>query len=510
LEVYSPSETYSHTTAPKYSILGRTETGATVEIYVGSIKRVPAMTDTGIFSADVWLLPGENDVKVVATDAAGHTAEILRAITYDIASIEDIPNGNAFPANPSEGDLFYRTDEGTMYQWDGSQWVNLGDFQIVSPKISSLVIDTSSTTRNTVVKMSGKVNKEGRVTVNGAATLLMSDGTFEHVAILSEGMNSFEFVFEDAAGNSHTAWRNVTRDTVAPELHISEAQGRSSNGTYTVSGTTDVGSVVAVNGKPITPNGSGGFSKNVDLSHGINTVVVTSKDSAGNVAEHRITVSYVPEPGTNWGAIGLMIGLLVVGLVVGILVWMMLGPKGEPKEPKPEEPKSAEEAVPEEPKPVEDEPQGLELEGYQRPTNQAGPELLPMEPAQEAPAAEELTVPAEEPKDLPPIPAEEAIPEELPPVEPAAPAAPEADPVAAEKIAKLDKALADGKITKELYDKNVARIRGSPAPEAAAPQAAAEMDPVTAEKIAKLDKALADGKISKELYDKNVARIRGQ
>jgi hypothetical protein len=36
------------------------------------------------------------------------------------------------------------------------------------------------------------------------------------------------------------------------------------------------------------------------------------------------------------------------------------------------------------------------------------------------------------------------------------------------------------------------------------------MDPVTAEKIAKLDKALADGKISKELYDKNVARIRGQ
>jgi hypothetical protein len=163
-----------------------------------------------------------------------------------------------------------------------------------------------------------------------------------------------------------------------------------------------------------------------------------------------------------------MIGLLVVGLVVGILVWMMLGPKGEPKAPKPEEPKPVEEPVPEEPKPVEEEAEGLDLEGYQRPTHQAGPELLPMESAQEAPAADEMAVPPAE--ELPPIPAEEAMPEELPPVEepkpepapePAkAPEAPKASIGNEEKIARLKKAFEDGKISKEMYELNLKKLQG--------------------------------------------------
>jgi hypothetical protein len=33
------------------------------------------------------------------------------------------------------------------------------------------------------------------------------------------------------------------------------------------------------------------------------------------------------------------------------------------------------------------------------------------------------------------------------------------------------------------------------------------MDPVKAERISKLKKALDDGKISQDLYDKNIARI---
>jgi hypothetical protein len=36
------------------------------------------------------------------------------------------------------------------------------------------------------------------------------------------------------------------------------------------------------------------------------------------------------------------------------------------------------------------------------------------------------------------------------------------------------------------------------------------MDPLKAERINKLKKALADGKISQELYDKNIQRIMQQ
>jgi len=93
-----------------------------------------------------------------------------------------------------------------------------------------------------------------------------------------------------------------------------------------------------------------------------------------------------------------------------------------------------------------------------------------------------------------------------------------------EKAAKLKAAYDAGKIPKELYEKNLARLTGSvpvvaagaeprsgatPLESTQAP-AEPEMDPVMAEKIKKLDKALADGKITQELYDKNVARIKSK
>ncbi len=189
----------------------------------------------------------------------------------------------------------------------------------------------------------------------------------------------------------------------------------------------------------------------------------------------------------------------------------MLGPKGEPK---PELVPAEAPSEPLEPKAPEPTAETEELKAPEEPAFQdtVQPEPVP------------------EPSDLPPIPAEEAMPEELPPVEPIEPVAPEApagpemDPVTAEKAAKLKAAYDAGKIPKELYEKNLARLTGSvpvvaagaeprsgatPLESTQAP-AEPEMDPVMAEKIKKLDKALADGKITQELYDKNVARIKSK
>jgi hypothetical protein len=243
----------------------------------------------------------------------------------------------------------------------------------------------------------------------------------------------------------------------------------------------------------------------------VNTIVVESKDRAGNVAQKRLSVSYAPNPGTNWGAIGLMICLLVVGLVVGIFYMMRMGPKPEPVTPEPEAPLDTQE-------------KGAPAEW-----------VAPAESEELPPAEAVEPVPMEEPgmsEELPPIPPEESMPEELPPVaeEPVVPETPveepaanelgrqsspnadaaqtasaaDVDPLTAEKLAKLDAALANGKISQDIYDKNKARVlqqASAPAPSA---------DSAMTDKITKLDKALADGKITKELYDKNVARIKGQ
>ena len=37
-----------------------------------------------------------------------------------------VPNGSGFPASPTLYQLFYRTDQGKMYFWDGSNWLQLG------------------------------------------------------------------------------------------------------------------------------------------------------------------------------------------------------------------------------------------------------------------------------------------------------------------------------------------------------------------------------------------------
>jgi len=41
--------------------------------------------------------------------------------------------GTSFPSNPSVGDVFYRTDEGKFYRWDGSSWVF-----IATPNLSNM------------------------------------------------------------------------------------------------------------------------------------------------------------------------------------------------------------------------------------------------------------------------------------------------------------------------------------------------------------------------------------
>jgi len=44
--------------------------------------------------------------------------------------IHYIPSGTSFPANPSEGDLFWRKDEKILYIYDGTAWRVLGPYAV--------------------------------------------------------------------------------------------------------------------------------------------------------------------------------------------------------------------------------------------------------------------------------------------------------------------------------------------------------------------------------------------
>jgi len=239
-----------------------------------------------------------------------------------------------------------------------------------------------------------------------------------------------------------------------------------------LSGTTGSDATsLTVNGKLVDIGGSGGFQSLIRLSPGSNTLVVESKDRAGNSVQQIFTVTYATESGTNWAAIGVMIVLLVVGLILGLFFGGMLGLGQKEEVPEGEIPPEEElmdEEIPEdmEEMPMDDEfPEDAEEaldedaelpEGAEPiPAEEGMPEDLPEEEIEELPEGEEMEAESEE---LEPeseeIQAEEEISEEPETEETEAPDEDE-DP----RIAKLREAYESGKISQELYEKNLARFR---------------------------------------------------
>jgi len=228
------------------------------------------------------------------------------------------------------------------------------------------------------------------------------------VTLLLEGDNVITVAAADLAGNTASQEITVTRDTEPPILVLDDIPGVVTESTVTVSGRTSPGLRAKVNGfeAPVNPDGT--FSKQVQLSYGMNYIVVRVTDDADNINEMKVgvyyTSSFSPESGAPggyldmspgvWAAIAVVLGL-VIGLVLSILFKPKGGTKGEPEEA------------------------------------EAG-----------EPVAEET------PKE------EEAPKKEAPPVtEPTKLAVDQRE-------AALRKALEDGKINQEVYEKNLARIKG--------------------------------------------------
>ncbi|MCK5037517.1 MAG: hypothetical protein KAS16_00310, partial [Thermoplasmata archaeon] len=239
-------------------------------------------------------------------------------------------------------------------------------------------------------------------------------------------------------------------------------------------------------------------------------------DKAGNVVELRHTVEYAPETGTNNAAIGMMIALLIIGLVAGFFIAMMIW-KETPEEVEPtseiidedaekpegEDIESIDEEVSEGDIPLDDEeteimsdeemsseeigdaiideevPEGE----FETPDEEFGDDMGEDMPEGEMDDLSET--PDEDPEDIGAAIVDEEFPEEEMPDEieledeiiEAEPEELEADePAVSEevdesleedipeidedpRISKLRQALEDGKISQELFDKNIARIK---------------------------------------------------
>lgn len=159
-------------------------------------------------------------------------------------------------------------------------------------------------TSSGAIGVSGFAEEEARVLlfINGSKVdeqVVGAGGEFRFESVdLQKGVNEFTAQAIDKAGNESevSRARSVVQDDVAPELTIespsTEGGVVSEEKVITVSGKTEPGVRVFVNGTIARGGSDGEFSARVSLDEGENTITVEAVDEAGNQSAEEFTVSY--------------------------------------------------------------------------------------------------------------------------------------------------------------------------------------------------------------------------
>lgn len=222
------------------NIVSTTLTGSISELSTLEINgsSVPVDATTLTFSFETTLLEGLNEFVAIATDAAGN-----------VGQTELIRNLDIFPP----------------------QLLNL------SP-VDGFITSESELT------LSGSLSEIAILTINGLATEINQDLSFNTVVTLTEGSNSFDFLAVDRAGNSASETRVVTLDTLPLEVSILSPAPVSVTNQPVLTVTGQVSKLVdlIVNGQAVTQATDFSFAADVNLLEGLNTIELIATDSNGD------------------------------------------------------------------------------------------------------------------------------------------------------------------------------------------------------------------------------------
>lgn len=245
------------TNNPIAVVKGSAESGSSVALSAGGVQFASTTADSnGLFSfAGLTLTEGETLFTAQATDLAGNTGQpsVPLAVTLD---------------------------------------TNAPAVDITTPS-DKAIINTQ------VVTVSGSIDDPtAAVTVNGLPALNSGGVWTLEGFTLQEGNNSLLVEARDPAGNKGSATVSVTLDTIPPTVTISNpVDGLYTNVTQlTVTGKmNEEASSVTVNGiaatiSTISPSSST-YTTTLTLIEGVNSIVVTAVDKAGNKGSVTVSVT---------------------------------------------------------------------------------------------------------------------------------------------------------------------------------------------------------------------------
>jgi flagellar hook assembly protein FlgD len=222
---------------PSLVVQGLTDTGVTV--WVTGNPQPMAVDNQGRFSFQPRLVEGSNQIEVRSVDAAGNTARLSRQITV--------------VTTPPEVVLATPVDD---------EWTN-----------QSLIV------------VSGQAPSDIKLKVNDQPVVLNEDGSFQYDLLLEEGDNLIRIAATDDVGNVTTTERLIHLKTKPPLLVLDLEEGTAlGDAALRLTGRTDAGATVAVNGQVVPVSALGDFEVALNLFEGDNLIQAEARDQAGNVA----------------------------------------------------------------------------------------------------------------------------------------------------------------------------------------------------------------------------------
>ncbi len=156
----------------------------------------------------------------------------------------------------------------------------------VNTRLPSLILLSPAEgliTKQAELLVIGQTEPGMEVRINGVQVDGSKDGSFNETIDLVEGLNVVVVTATDALENTAVETRNVTLDTIPPEVVLDDPGPYiTKEPTYTLSGSKEVNTTIYVNGYLLEYFDSDRFTTTVDLDEGLNPVLIFSLDQAGN------------------------------------------------------------------------------------------------------------------------------------------------------------------------------------------------------------------------------------
>ncbi len=204
----------------------------------------------GSFAAAVALDEGENLIRLDAWDDAGNHA--LQTLEVELDSIPP---------------------------WLSVAWPRPGE-----------LVNSSE------IELKGTAEEGAAVLVQGAQA--RREGPFFSARVgLREGENGITVLAVDAACNSARVDIPVSLDSTPPQIRVDVVDGTVTLApSLRVSGWTEPGSSLSLNGAPLAAGADGGFETDVALRLGANRLAFSARDAAGNDARVEVNIVREVEP----------------------------------------------------------------------------------------------------------------------------------------------------------------------------------------------------------------------